>query len=38
MDTSSNIGITSNTVSERYSGRCKKEDDRALYMTKCVAV
>ncbi|MPC13059.1 hypothetical protein E2C01_005778 [Portunus trituberculatus] len=31
-------GITSNTASERYSGGCKKGDDRALYTTKCVAV
>ncbi|MPC11297.1 hypothetical protein E2C01_003959 [Portunus trituberculatus] len=27
--------VTSNTVSERYSGGC---DDRALYVTKCAAV
>ncbi|MPC43923.1 hypothetical protein E2C01_037581 [Portunus trituberculatus] len=31
-------GITSNTISERYSGGCEKGDDRALYTTKHAAV
>ncbi|MPC69368.1 hypothetical protein E2C01_063591 [Portunus trituberculatus] len=38
MRTGSNTGITSNTVSERYSGSCEKEDNKALYTTKCAAV
>ncbi|MPC42459.1 hypothetical protein E2C01_036081 [Portunus trituberculatus] len=30
--------FTSNAVSKRYSGSCEKGDDKALYMTKCVAI